>query len=114
MLNGFETITASLTKHELEDLTPLLVGFLSDKKGEDKAVKSFGIQCYFKSFGYNVSDARIRKLINHVRIKGLVKNLIATSRGYYIATDANQIKSYVESLVSRENAIRAVRYSFCN
>ena len=60
--------------------------------------------------GYVVGgSARIRKLINHIRVNGLVECLMATSNGYYITEDPWEMKRYIESLQGREDAICAVK-----
>jgi hypothetical protein len=41
----------------------------------------------------------------------MIRWLIATSKGYYIATSVDEMRQYIESLRGRENAIRAVRES---
>lgn len=64
-----------------------------------------------KNLGLSISDARVRKLINHIRTKDLVPCLIATSNGYYIAETEQELKEYEESLLGREEAIRNVRLS---
>ena len=64
-----------------------------------------------KERGLKVDEARIRKIINHIRINGMVIGLIATSDGYYIAQTQSEIDNYLQSLKGRENAIKAVRVS---
>ena len=58
------------------------------------------------------NGARIRKVINHIRIKGLVQNLVANSKGYYIETDVQSIENYKQSLRDRIASIQAVLNSF--
>ena len=47
--------------------------------------------------------------MNYIRIKGIVKCLIATSNGYYVAENRKQIEDYTASLKGREESIHAVR-----
>lgn len=79
--------------------------------GKDKAVTNAYICQMLKSRGCKLDPARVRKLINHIRTHGMVIGLIATSDGYYIAKDKQEIESYLQSLKGRENAIRSVRVS---
>lgn len=109
MINGFEQITSPLTEHELE-LVPLFVKGLSNKIGKENAVKSSHILSAMQQ--YRLTGARIRKIINYIRINGLVKNLIASSDGYYIETNPEKIKKYVKSLRQRASAINAVADSY--
>lgn len=110
MLNGFETQTEPLTDYEREVLLPLVVTGLKIRVGECHAItnKSMTVTLYNKGYRY-VSDGRTRKLINHIRRHGLVKRLIATSKGYYVAETPTELETYIDTLKGREDAIREVR-----
>lgn len=109
MLKGFESETAPLNDYEERVLLPVMVGSLRRKQGKAMAVKNGYICDRLKALGYEINEARVRKLINHIRINGLVPRLIATSAGYYITSDRKELADYIESLRGRENSIRAVR-----
>ena len=109
MITGFDKETAPLTDYEQTKLLPVMVRSLEVKRGREKAVTNSYICDRLRTLGYDVNGARIRKLINHIRIKGLVPRLIATSDGYYVATDNGELADYIDSLKGREDAIRAVR-----
>lgn len=108
MLRGFERETAPLTDHEREVLLPLFVKGLSGKFGERHAVTNTQMRKGLRKAGYKVGDPRVRKIINHIRINGLVTCLIATSKGYYIAETEAEAVAYLESLDQRIEAQRAV------
>lgn len=110
MLNGFETQTEPLTDYEREVLLPLVVTGLKIRVGECRAItnKSMTVTLYNKGYRY-VSDGRTRKLINHIRRHGLVKRLIATSKGYYVAETPTELETYIDTLKGREDAIREMR-----
>lgn len=108
MISGFQTETEPLTEYERNVLLPVMVTGLRYKVGRGMAVTNKHIvQCLKPK--YKISDTRIRKLINHIRVNGLVPCLIATSDGYYIAQTERELADYEQSLLSREEAIRAVR-----
>ena len=109
MITGFDKETAPLTEYEEGTLLPIMVRCLARKRGRSNAVTSAYICDRLKGLGYDINGARVRKLVNHIRIKGLVPRLIATSDGYYIATDNRDLACYIDSLKGREQAIRAVR-----
>lgn len=111
MIKNFEEQTAPLTDYEETTLLPVFVRGLSKKIGKDSAVTNKHIVKTMKGAGYKLTDTRVRKIINHIRIKGIVLGLIATSDGYYIATSEEELAEYEESLKGREDAIRAVRLS---
>ena len=66
----------------------------------------------FKERGKVMTGPRIRKIVHYIRVQHLVRNLMASSKGYYIETDRSKILEYKESLRRREAAIKAVRDSF--
>ena len=110
-LPGFETETAPLTDEEREVLLPFLVARLRLNVGKGRAATSSRIIAGFKAAGHNVGGPRLRKLIHHARVTAMLPALIATSNGYYIATEEREIKDYIQSLRGREEAIREVRLS---
>lgn len=109
MIPGFEIETAPLDEYEETVLLPMMVRSLRAHVGKAQAVKNAYICKRLTALGYKVNDARIRKLISHIRTKGFVPCLIATSAGYYVATDRKELMDYIDSLKGRELAIRAVR-----
>ena len=111
MINGFQIQTEPLNDYERNTLLPVICTGLRNKVGEAKAITNAAITKAMKGAGYILTEARLRKIINHIRVNGLVKRLIATSKGYYIATTRQEMEQYIESLKGREMAIRQVRES---
>lgn len=111
MINGFTQQTEPLNEYERDTLLPIICRGLANKVGEARAITNAAITRAMKGAGYQLNEARVRKIINHIRTNGLVKWLIATSKGYYIATSRQEMEDYIGSLRGRELAIRAVRES---
>ncbi len=109
MIQGFEQQTGKLTEYEKGVLLPVMVKCLERKIGKGNAVTNAYMCDRMNESGYDVGEARVRKIINYIRINGLVPCLMASSFGYYITNDADELKSYIASLKGREEAIRAVR-----
>lgn len=108
MLTLFEDITYELTEAE-QKLLPLLVQGFQARVGPEKAISNKQVRkSLLEKRNINVADARIRKLINHIRILNLVPGLIATSKGYYISRDPSEVARYIESLRQRSNEIKRV------
>ena len=101
MIKGFDQETQPLNDYEMGVLLPLLVRGLRTKIGRENTLKG----------SYKLNDARVRKIINHIRTNDLIPGLIATSEGYFIAQSEAELLEYEESLKGREDAIRAVRLS---
>jgi hypothetical protein len=103
MITGFQTQTEPLTDYEQNILLPVICRGLVTKVGEAHAITNTAITRAMKGAGYQLTEARLRKIINHIRVNGLLHWLIATSR--------QEMEDYIDSLRGREEAIRAVRES---
>jgi ribosomal protein L18E len=108
MIKNFENETQPLTDYETNVLLPLLIRGLKTKIGQTNAVTNKYIVATLKG-SYNLNEARVRKIINHIRTNDLIPGLVATSGGYFIAETEAELLEYEESLKGREDAIRAVR-----
>jgi hypothetical protein len=111
MINGFEDQTHELTDAELEMVQPMVAGLVR-RVGEHRAITADDMIAGMKLFGYKVTQPRIRKLINFIRVNKLVRNLIATSKGYYVENDPKKLQVYLESLDQRIRSIQEVRNSY--
>lgn len=109
MVENFEEQTHELTEYETKILLPAMLKGFKTKIGEANAVTSTEIVSSLKQRGFKVDPARVRKVVNHIRINNLIFNLIATSKGYYIAQNPGECKSFIRSLDQRANAIISVR-----
>ena len=110
MINDFEEYTAALTTYERDLLVPMLATFLKTRVGAKNAVRNKEICRRFTDQGYQqLTEARVRKCINHIRVHGLVPHLIANSNGYFCATSVEQVERYCESLDQRATAIWAMK-----
>lgn len=109
MLEGFNEHTEPLTDYERNILLPVIAKGLSLRVGARRAVRNKEIVNAMQRAGYDLNEARLRKVINHIRCCGYVKCLVATSKGYYVATSPAEMESYITSLGGREGAIRTVR-----
>ena len=111
MVKGFEIITQPLTEYETDTLLPIFINCLSRHIGKETSISSRQIVRKMKSHNYRCTDVNVRRVVNHIRINSLVPNLLATSNGYYVSDDIDEVHQYIESLRQREAAIRSVRKS---
>src|SRR5689334_14762441 len=106
MLPGFSIETKPLTEKELQ-LLPIIIKGLKTKLGASNAVSNKKIcEALNEKYKANVGEARIRKIINHIRMNNLVPGLVANSAGYYISKNPDEVKFYIQSLIGREQAIK--------
>ena len=109
MIKGFSE-TDPLSDYELKTVLPQIVRGLLRKVGKANAITNSAIVRGMKAnLNLSLTEARVRKIINHIRCHDLVPCLIATSNGYYIAESEQELKEYETSLLGREEAIRNVR-----
>ena len=88
-----------------------MVKCLSKHVGKDRVISNSQMCLKMAEFGYQICDARVRKIINHIRINSLVECLIATGKGYYVTESIEEMETYIESVKNREDAIRTMRLS---
>lgn len=110
MITNFEELTHELTSDEKTLLPFLINGF--KKRTNQNPVKApdiiKGVNQNPAKFGlrvkYKFSEVRLRKLCNFIRSEGILP-LIASSKGYYVSYDKNEIINQIKSLNERGEAI---------
>lgn len=109
MINNFEEFTDELNDYERTTLLPVMVKCFKKHVGEENAIKSHQIKSKMEEHGYDISDARIRKIVHAIRQHSLVPCLVATSKGYFVADKVSQVSDFIDSLQGREYAICAIK-----
>lgn len=107
MINGFKNETHELTAEEFR-LLPLIVDGLKTKIGKVNAITNNKMVKAMKAHGHKITPPRLRKIIHHIRITGLIERLVATSKGYYITNDKEELEDYIESLTQRAESITRI------
>lgn len=108
MINGFEDFTNELNEDEKKLIPILMSGF--KKYSKDNPIKAKEIVSRLNEFlskneyGIKMTDVRLRKLVNHIRSSGK-QPIIATSNGYYVSYDKDEIRQQIESLQQRARSI---------
>lgn len=95
MINDFENITYELNDDELK-LVPIIIKGISNRKGKEMAVSGSLICEKMKLKG-----ARLRKIINHIRVNNLMYGLCSCSKGYYLANNLSELEGCIISLRQR-------------
>lgn len=101
MIDGFEEFTEDV---KLEDMTTirLLARSLNLRVGKDLAITNKEIRkCFDVKNGIKIGDPKLRKFIQFIRAKGMVKHLCASSRGYYRAETKEEWLKYREGYRGR-------------
>jgi arginine repressor len=102
MIKNFELITHDLTDEEMELAEVVMKGLKT--KTKENPIKGAEICKKLNEKGYNITEARLRKITNMIRSLGKLP-IIATSKGYYCSYDKEEIENQIQSLMERANAI---------
>lgn len=108
MITNFEDTTKGLSTNENKIILPRLIELVKWRIGKEKSITNKKLAHLLAEMGHDVQETSIRKMINQIRIHGLVENLLATSSGYYVSNDPKEINKYVLSLRERAAAINTV------
>ncbi len=103
MITNFEEITAEFTADEKKLIPVLIKGFNSHSKADP--VKAPVIISKLKAAGYKISQPRLRKIVNFLRAASIIP-VIATSNGYFVSNDPQEISKQIQSLHERADAIK--------
>lgn len=131
MVTGFEDITNELTPFETKVILPMVVASWSKKDPAHKEIvlmkdmitktndychkynicssrelKSGVVRVSKKP--YKTTGPRMRKVIHHIRTRGLIKDLVATSNGYFRTDDPKEIANFIKSCRERANSFNEV------
>lgn len=103
MLLSHEKQTHELTEKELK-IVPFIVSKLSLNIGKEKSVTNKFICEKLKSRNISIIQPRFRKIIQYIRIHGLIPCLVATSKGYYVAETRQECLEHIEMYDKRINS----------
>ena len=110
MIKNFERDTCKLNDYEKDKILPAVVAVLKRCVGRANAITNKKIINLYLA-DYPVNPARLRKVLHYIRTHHLVKGLIATGRGYFIAEQRKDFEDYIKSLDGRIGAILEVKSS---
>jgi hypothetical protein len=111
MIRRFEEQTEDLNFYEIQLREQIVLG-LKNKIGMGCAITGVVICEKMKDLGYKINQARLRKIINSIRSRRIIENLVACKNGYYIADNPEDVREYVKSLVERYTSIRGIAESY--
>lgn len=95
-------------------IVPLVIVLLKGAHGKEKAISCEQIVRWINSTqsvqyaNAHTSAPRIRHIIHVLRTSGVVAFLVASSNGYYISKDVNEIMRYIDSVEDRARTIMRV------
>ena len=109
MIPTFEEHTLPLSDYEKNVLLPLLIKGFKTKIGVENCITNPQICETLKNKGYKVTQPRVRKIVFYIRNKNMIPKLIASSKGYWIATDRKEVTSWLDSVNSKISALEQTK-----
>jgi hypothetical protein len=109
MIPTFEEHTLPLSEYEKNVLLPLMIKGFKTKIGVQNCITNPQICETLKNKGYKVTQPRVRKIVFYIRNKNMIPKLIASSKGYWIATDRKEVTSWLDSVNSKISALEQTK-----
>jgi hypothetical protein len=106
-LTLFTNITEQLTELEKTTLVPMLLQTL--ERYCPHTVTGGQLCHLLRSQGYEVTEVRIRKMVNFIRVTNAAKPniLIGSSKGYFVTSDVAVVDDQISSLEGRIDSMKA-------
>ena len=102
MITGFEEFTTELNEIEVKKIAPFVRSGLLNHVGKENIITGKEIcRAVKEKLDYNLITPRLRKVIYYLQVSGQVKCLCATSRGYFVAKNEQELKENLKSLYDR-------------
>ena len=111
MKSKLKKSTYSLTDYDLNVLLPLLIKGLEQKKEKTNAVTANQIVWGLQRNGLKITKRHVFRLIGYIRMNDLVVGLMASSVGYYITNNEQELIKYEKRLMCREAKLKKLRMS---
>ena len=103
-----KSLLRPLNEYERGTLLPIIVKCLSKHIGKEQAITNSRMCEALVDNGYDIKEIRMRKIIHYIRDNWLIGCLIASSRGYHVTRDKQEMLDYIDTLRSRVEAIEVV------
>lgn len=115
MITNFEELTEPLNEKEMQ-LEPYVIKVLKNLIGKENIAKNDDVCDRINMFVVmengainqipHMNGRLLRRFVNHFRSNGQLP-VIATSQGYYVSYNKNEIASQIKSMNERANGILA-------
>jgi hypothetical protein len=105
MIENFEEETFELTEVEIEFSNMIVERFKARPGIKNIITNAEIVRRIFERYGVKFTSARVRKMIQYIRVNGLLDGLVATNKGYFLATESEELRSWIHSVRQRIRAI---------
>ena len=114
MVPGFEDFTTDVTDDEIATINIIAKG-LNHRVGVHKAITNSDMRSLiYKNRGINISDAKMRKYIQYIRVYNLVPMLCSSKKGYWKAASKEEFIKRREAFASRIRSMQFTLAAMCH
>lgn len=100
------TMSERLNDYERGTLVPLVVSIL--QSSGTRVVSSDALAAAVRKHGHVCDRRQIRLIVNHIRTNAIIPCLASNSKGYFVASNAEEITETINSLEGRADSIHEV------
>ena len=101
-----------LEEKKKAQLAKLVAGILKEHVGRGNAISNFQIRKILADENrVLLSGGNLRQIVHYIRANKILPNVLASSRGYYVAESDFEKKVYLKRLKDRINSIQEVYYA---
>ena len=107
MISNFERDTVRLSGYEKNELMPVVIEKLKTCVGKRKVITNKKL--IRQHLGYYVVDpARLRKVINYIRVNGIIPCVASSNKGFFVASNEIEISECISTLEALADSIQEV------
>lgn len=98
-----------LNDYERGVLVPLVCDMLL--KAKSRPLPSLAISNEIRKMGHTANTRSVRRVINHIRREGLIPCVASSPKGFFVASNVEEITECIYTLESLAEAIQEVIYA---
>lgn len=98
--------TSRMNDFERDVLVPLVCDLLTNANG--RPLPSMVIADALRKRGYQCNTRSVRRVVNHIRRKGLVPCVASSPKGFFVANNVTEITECIYTLESLADSIQEV------
>ena len=98
--------TKRMNDYEMDVLVPLVCDMLM--RADGLPLSSMAIAEEIRRTGHVASTRQVRRVINHIRVHGLIPCVASSPKGFFVASNESEMSECIGTLESLAEAIQEV------
>lgn len=111
-IEDFEEETQELNQYEKDVLVPDLIKGFRKHVGKENVISSTKIVAAINlnpKYTQKINDTDVRRLVHHIRVRRLLHGLASTNKGYFVISNKEELRIYINSLSARINSQTSIK-----